>query len=615
MIAVEASVKWPVGGGETGESIRAHDWAATPLGPLEHWPQSLRSAVDLVLGSPLPMAVLWGPEFIRLYNDAYRDLIGDKHPAGLGRSMQAVWPELSEFLQPIYAAVRRGEAFTLAGQKLTLNRYGRLEDAWFDLTYSPLRDESGGVAGILLTAFEVTEKVRGAAMLVERELRERMVLEAVSDAVFALDADWRITLVNRAAEEYMGAPRDQLLGRTMTEAFPTTQGSIYEERFRQVMCTGEASSFVAPSVAKAGRTIEMRVAPMNGGVVVSFSDVTGRKRTERALRRSEEQIRLVTDAMPALIGYVDQDQRYRFVNQRYAEWFERPQDQILGRSMRELLGAPLYARFRPRIERALAGELVRFDHRLQPEERVTQYNADAVLHLDVTYVPRIGPDGQAEGFYILVIDITEQKQAQEAQQVLVGELQHRTRNLLAIVRSVLNQTLKASGSLDDFDQRFGSRLASLGRVQSLLSQGCGHSVTMRDLILGELAAHGSGAGDPRVTIKGPRVDLPSKAVQVLALALHELATNALKHGALGQEQAKLSVRWEMSETDAKRFVTIRWIEDGVMLPPGDPAAKRGFGRQLIERALPYDLGAEARFSFAEDGVHCEIRVPVDGESA
>lgn len=607
-------MSWPVGGGEMGERIRTHDWTAAALGPLEHWPQSLRSAVDLVLGSPLPMVVLWGPDFIRLYNDAYRDLIGDKHPAGLGQGMQAVWPQLAEFLEPIYAAVRRGEARTLAGQKLTLDRYGRLEDAWFDLTYSPLRDESGSVAGILLTAFEVTEKVRGQAMLVERELRERMVLEAVSDAVLALDADWRITLVNRAAEDYLGAPRDRLLGRTMTDAFPTTQGSIYEESFSRVMRTGEALSFVAPSVAMTGRTIEMRVAPMSGGIVVSFADVTGRKRTEQALRRSEEQIRLVTDAMPALIGYVDQDQRYRFVNQRYAEWFERPQDQILGRSMRELLGEPLYRRFQPWIERALGGEVVRFDHRLQPEERVSQYNADAVLHLDISYVPRIGADGEAEGFYILVIDISEQKQAQEAQQVLVGELQHRTRNLLAIVRSVLSQTLKASGSLGDLEQRFGSRLASLSRVQSLLSQGCGHSVTMRDLVVGELAAHGSGAADPRVTIKGPRVDLPSKAVQVLALALHELATNALKHGALGQEQAKLSVRWAMSGADAQRFVTIRWVEEGVTLPPGDPDAKRGFGRQLIERALPYDLGAEACFSFAEDGVRCEIRVPVDRES-
>ena len=437
--------------------------------------------------------------------------------------------------------------------------------------------------------------------------REIVVLEAVSDGVFALDTTWRVTLFNRAAEAYFGVTRVDVLGRTMADAFPTSVGSIYEECIGRVMSTGEGLTFVAPSVAVPNRTIEMRVAPTNDGVVVSFSDVTERKRAEDLLRRSEEQLRLVTDSVPALIGFVDREERYRFVNRGYADAFGQSRGAILGRSIREMIGEPAYARTRPYIQAALLGTRVSFDYVIPADKSSDGIPRD----LDATYIPQVAGDGSVEGFYTLLIDVSERKKAAAAQAMLIGELQHRTRNLLGIVRAVSTQIRRTSGSLEEYAARFDGRLSALGRAQSLLAGQGGQDIALRDLITLELTAHGAAAREGRVSVDGPDVRLPARAVQILALALHELATNAVKYGAIGQVQARLTVCWELTRRDGHDAVTIRWMEDGVRMPDAQPDQGRGFGRELLERALPYDLGAETCLGFAPDGVRCEITVPLD----
>lgn len=112
------------GHGEMSAFMRAHDWSETPLGSLARWPQSLKTAVDLVLASPLAMIVLWGPELIQIYNDSYAVIAGAKHPRALGQPTRECWPEVWGFNAPIYAAVLRGEARSFAGQKLTIERRG-----------------------------------------------------------------------------------------------------------------------------------------------------------------------------------------------------------------------------------------------------------------------------------------------------------------------------------------------------------------------------------------------------------------------------------------------------------------------------------------------------------
>jgi two-component sensor histidine kinase len=136
-----------------------------------------------------------------------------------------------------------------------------------------------------------------------------------------------------------------------------------------------------------------------------------------------------------------------------------------------------------------------------------------------------------------------------------------------------------------------------------------------DLISGELEAHGANVDGSRIVAEGPPVTLASREVQVLTLALHELATNAVKHGALAQPDAQLTVQWNISKSNGSRLVTIRWAERNVEMRQAEQERKRGFGRELIERALPYDLGAETAFHFAPDGVRCELRIPLHSSPA
>src|SRR5947209_601850 len=194
----------------------------------------------------------------------------------------------------------------------------------------------------------------------------------------------------------------------------------------------------------------------------------------------------------------------------------------------------------------------------------------------------------------------------------MAELQHRTRNLLSVVQAIANQTLRSSESLASFKSQFTSRLGAISRVQSLLSQVEHRAVDLHDLVTAELAAHSEPDLEPnKIEVKGPAVALPATAAQAVGLALHELATNAVKYGALAHPGGRLEVRWELQEKKRIRELAINWSETGVSV--GTPKRK-GYGRELIERALPYQLNAKTHLDFSPNGVRCEIVVPVQQES-
>ena len=173
------------GGGEMGASMRSFQWAATSLGPVMEWPQSLRTAVSICLSSRFPMIVLWGPELIQMYNDAYLPILGANHPRSLGQPTRECWPEVWEFNAPIYSAVvERGEETYLEDQLFRITRNGYMEDAYFTACYSAIRDESARVGGVLVTVLETTNRV-----LTGRRLRTLRELAAhVSTATTALEA-------------------------------------------------------------------------------------------------------------------------------------------------------------------------------------------------------------------------------------------------------------------------------------------------------------------------------------------------------------------------------------------------------------------------------------------
>lgn len=170
--------------------MRTFDWAATPLGPQAAWPQTLRTVTRLVLQHPFAMVVLWGPELIQVYNDAYRVIMGDRHPAGLGQPTRECWPDVWAFTAPVYEGVMtRGETFEFTDRRLVISRGGQEEEAFFTLTYSPVPDEAGAVAGVLVTVIETSERVRAQADVqfriqkAEVETRAQEAFTAFTEAV------------------------------------------------------------------------------------------------------------------------------------------------------------------------------------------------------------------------------------------------------------------------------------------------------------------------------------------------------------------------------------------------------------------------------------------------
>jgi signal transduction histidine kinase/DNA-binding response OmpR family regulator len=164
---VEETTAWLAGGGEMGERIRAFDWASTPLGPTASWPQSLRSAISILLPSKAQICMFWGPELIKLYNDAYIPVLGRKHGSVLGLPGRQVWPEIWDVLGPLLkGVVDTGEAFRANDHPFYLVRHGFEEETYFDVSYDPVRDETGRVGGVFCIVSETTGRV-----LSERRLR------------------------------------------------------------------------------------------------------------------------------------------------------------------------------------------------------------------------------------------------------------------------------------------------------------------------------------------------------------------------------------------------------------------------------------------------------------
>lgn len=200
--------------------------------------------------------------------------------------------------------------------------------------------------------------------------------------------------------------------------------------------------------------------------------------------------------------------------------------------------------------------------------------------------------------------------------VLNTELQHRTRNLLSVIRVLFDRTLAKHSTLEGFAEVFTARLDAISRVQVYLSRlEQGEKVTFDGLLQNELAAHAVTL--QQITLDGPTgVRLRSSALQTFALSLHELVVNAVKYGALAHPAAHLSVRWEVEHPQGEPpMLHVYWQETGVPNVQLDDSAPPGYGRELIERALPYQLKAKTRYELLPDGARCLMSVPVLSEGS
>lgn len=290
--------EWLIGGGEMGELIRRTDWSATPFGPRERWPQAMRGVVNLILGSRFPMALLWGRELLFLYNDAYREIAGEKHPRALGRSTREIWPEVWHINEPIFSAVLEGgEAVYVEDKLFPIERRGTREGAFFTLCYSPVFGDEASTAGVLVTLVETTGRVRHQqALQRERELLAR-IIERIPVMIAIYDPALRSFHLNEELSRVLGwTDEDAGGGDLMTLCYPDER---YREEVRRFMEAAEPGWRELVVAAKDGGEVPSAWANarLSDHTFVGIGiDLRERRRAEQAIRASEEQLRLVIDA-------------------------------------------------------------------------------------------------------------------------------------------------------------------------------------------------------------------------------------------------------------------------------------------------------------------------------
>ncbi|XBQ16897.1 MAG: HWE histidine kinase domain-containing protein [Oceanicaulis sp.] len=334
-----------------------------------------------------------------------------------------------------------------------------------------------------------------------------------------------------------------------------------------------------------------------------------RSEAEARRARTEAVLHGVAEGTTDLIAAIDFDYRVLFCNSAYSAEYARLWGAPIGQGDHLLEGIHSWPEERRKAkdiwDRALGGETFNTVMEFGPDPATARY-------YDLRFSPVHDTAGNQIGAAHIFRDVTEERRIAARQEVLVDELQHRTRNLLGVVLSVARRTRANSTDLDDFEHRFMARLHALGRATGLLSRlDAGRRVSFDSLLLTELEAHGLHEGEVRsqITLDGPEgVTLASSRLQTFALVLHELMTNALKHGALTGPDGSLAIVWRVEEAGEKRRLSVEWTERWT--EPRPAAGEDGFGRELIERALPAQMGAETVFELGADGLRCVVSAPV-----
>ena len=221
--------------------------------------------------------------------------------------------------------------------------------------------------------------------------------------------------------------------------------------------------------------------------------------------------------------------------------------------------------------------------------------------------PTFAPDGTPSGMTGVVQDITERKHAQGRQHLLIRELHHRVKNTLATVQAIVSSTARTASSIDEFYQGFVGRIVSLAHTHNLLTEDDWQKAPLDQLLRNELGPYDDGM-DRRVRLDGPPVELPSEAAVPIGMAVHELTTNAAKHGALSRSGGRVNVTWTVETSGETPILEFTWVERGG--PPVATPSRQGFGSRLLQRVLTTQLQAEVRMDYDPAGARFVMRVPL-----
>jgi PAS domain S-box-containing protein len=458
-----------------------------------------------------------------------------------------------------------------------------------------------------VTELHAAEEARQAS-----EARLAATYEAASVGISETDRSGRFLRVNDSLCRITGRSRDELLGMTFFDyTDPDDQAQDGELYARQIR--GDIESY----------TIRKRVPRSDGSLrdldIFSSSvrdsegrflygvrvaqDVTATKQLEDRLREGEQRMRDLLEALPAAIYTTDANGRINFYNRAAVDMAGRtpqPNDEwCVTWKLYWPDGSPL-----PHNECPMAVAL-RENRPVRGAEAVAE-RPDGTR---VPFIPYPTPLHDAAGNLVgainMLVDISERKRAENAQKVLIDELNHRVKNTLAMVQSLASQTGRHAADLDEFLPTFTGRLLALARAHDLLTQRNWQDAPFEKLV-NDIVAPVSGG---RVVTEGPRVDVDARTALSVTMVLNELLTNAAKYGALLVPDGTVSLTWRVADgRQPQGRVECEWRERGG--PPVTPPKRRGFGTRLMERCIEHDLAGEFDLVFEPEGTRCRMAFPL-----
>jgi PAS domain S-box-containing protein len=333
-------------------------------------------------------------------------------------------------------------------------------------------------------------------------------------------------------------------------------------------------------------------------------DITENRRTEQTLRESEERMRLIVEnAQDYAIFTTDPHGVVMDWREGAENVFGYSREEIEGHHCDILFTPEDRAHGQPQKERSTAAE-----HGKAADVRWHMHKSGARVFIDGVSTALRSPDGALIGFLKIGQDVTEKHAAGERQELLLAELQHRVRNTLGMIRSMVRFTAEGHDDLEDYLSHLTGRLDSLSRTQQLLTRSSNARVDLHELVSDEMTAQAGGRSAYK--IEGPDVTLAPKAAEVLALALHELVTNSVKYGALGDVRgsgAQVVVGWNVMQRDGKDWLGLRWREPSHRQRA---SLRQGFGTELITQRVPYELRGEATLDIGPHEVAADIAFPL-----
>jgi PAS domain S-box-containing protein len=494
------------------------------------------------------------------------------------------------------------------GEELFVHKDGSFYPVAF--TASPIRDDQGLPIGTIIEARAIAEERAQQAALRESEERLRAITNSVDQMIWSTQPTGHHDYFNQRWYDFTGVTPGSTDGEGWNALFHPEDRQRTWDTWRQSLETGTPYHIEYRLRHRSGdyRWVLGRAQPVRSadGEIVRWygtcTDIQDLKEAETELRRTSALLHLIGDSTPDLIYAKDRDSRILYANRAAYEIIGRPAEQVIGHSDLDWAEDPAQARAIIANDQAVmaSGETRDVDEPFTTPAGETR-------HYRSVKSPLRDAAGGIIGLVGVTSDVTTRRQAEERERLLAREVDHRAKNLLAVVQSIVQLT--RAEDIAGFTRSLSGRIQSLARAHSLLAASRWEGADLKQLMTEELApfaARGSG----RVSVSGPAIKLRPEAAQALALVIHELATNGAKYGALSGETGQVEIEWSMAADSGEPRLCIHWREQGGPAVSGPPT-RRGFGSTVMQASVERQLKGKVRLGWQPQGLTCELVLPAE----